>query len=572
MINRDLAKIFQEWAAILDMQEIPFKPRAYERAAFSIQESEESVEEIYKKSGLKALEGIPGVGASIAEKIEEFIKTGHIKEFEKLKEKFPMDITGLMRVEGLGPKAIYKLYEELHIKNIAGLEAAAKHGRIRNLPGFGEKSEEKILKHIGFLEKSNGRFLLSRVLPLARKFSEKIRKIKGVKKVEYAGSLRRMQETIGDLDLLVISTAPEKVMEYFASLPEVEEVIARGETKTSVRLDIGMNADVRVLPPESFGAAWQYFTGDKYHNVSLREIAIKKGYKLNEYGLFKGEKIIAAENEEDIYKALDMEWIPPEIRNNNGEIEAAIENKLPRLVEYGDLRGDLQVQTDWSDGENSIKEMAETAKKSGLKYVLITDHTKSLGVAGGLNEKEIGKQMEEIDRVQKEISGIKILKGAEVNILKDGTLDIADETLAKLDIVGIAVHSLFSMTEKDMTARVIRAMENPNADILFHPTGRIIQKREPYKIDMDAIIETAKKTKTVLEIDAYPDRLDLKDEHIRKAVAYGVKLSIDSDTHDGKHFNVLEYGIGQARRGWAEKKDIVNAHDWKEMLKMLKSN
>jgi DNA polymerase (family 10) len=369
-------------------------------------------------------------------------------------------------------------------------------------------------------------------------------------------------------------------MDFFVSMPEVVKVIGQGPTKTTVRLKNGMNADVRVLPPESFGAALQYFTGDKYHNIKLREIAIKKGYKLNEYGLFKAksekrkvksrEIMVAGKTEEEIYEKLGMEWMEPELRTASGEIEAAQEGKLPKLIGYYDLKGDLQTQTDWTDGANSIKEMAEAAKKHGLEYIAITDHTASLAMTGGSDEKKLLRQMDEIDRVQKQVSAIKILKGAEVNIMKDGTLDISDGVLSKLDVVGASVHSNFNMTEPDMTARIRRAMEDPNVDIIFHPTGRVIKKREPYKVDMEEIMKTAKRTGTVLEIDAYPDRLDLKDEYIRKAVELGVKLSIDSDAHHVSHFAYLEYGIAQARRGWAEKKDAINTRSWEEMLKLLK--
>jgi len=359
-------------------------------------------------------------------------------------------------------------------------------------------------------------------------------------------------------------------------MPEVQEVIAKGLTKTSVRLKIGMDADLRVVPPESFGAALQYFIGDKYHNIAVREIAIKKGYKLSEYGLFKESGIMshelktAGKTEKEIYAKLGMQWMPPELRTNHGEIEAALQNKLPNLIGYADLKGDLQVQTDWTDGENSIKEMAEAAKKRGLEYICVTDHTAALAMTGGNDEKRLLKQMAEIDRVQKEVPGIKILKGAEVDIHKDGTLDIDDETLAKLDVVGISVHSNFKMNQKDMTKRITRAMENHNADILFHPTGRLVQKREAYKVDMAEIIKTAQKTGTVLEANAYPDRLDLKDEYIRQAVKLGVKISIDSDAHSTNHFQFLEYGIGQARRGWAEAKDVINTRSWEEMLKLFK--
>ncbi len=563
-------KILYEMAVLLEIKEVAFKPQAYERAAYSIESFGEDVAEIYKKGGLKALEDIPGVGQGIAERIEEYIKTGRIADYEKLKKEFPVDISGLMEIEGVGPKMVKKLYQELGIKNASELEMAAKAGKLEKLEGLGEKSEERILKSISFLRQSQGRFVLGFILPTVRKIVDSLRALPEVKRAEFAGSIRRMQETVGDLDILVISNKPSKVMDFFMKMPEVQEIIAKGQTKTSVRLNIGMDADVRVLPPESFGAALQYFTGDKYHNIALREIAIKKGYKLNEYGLFKGEKLIAGKTEEEIYKKLGMELMEPELRTNHGEIEAALTGKLPKLIGYDDLKGDLQVQTDWTDGENSIKEMAEAAKKQGLEYILITDHTKSLAMTGGLDEKKLMKQMVEIDKVQKQVSGIKILKGSEVNINKDGTLDIDEETLAKLDVVGAAVHSNFNMPEADMTARIIRAMENPNVDILFHPTGRIIKRREPYKLDMDKVIKAAKRTKTVLEIDAFPDRLDLKDEHARKAVGDGVKLAIDSDAHSAGHFKFLEFGIAQARRGWAEKKDVINTRPWEEMLRSLK--
>jgi DNA polymerase (family 10) len=570
MSNQELAKILSEMAALLEIKEVPFKPQAYERAAYSIESLGEDVEEIYKKGGLKALEEIPGVGKGIAERIEEYIKTGHISDYEKLKKQFPIDIAGLMEIEGVGPKMIKKLYQKLKIRNREELEEAAKAGKLRKLEGLGEKSEQKILKGISFLRQSQGRFILGFVMPTVRKILDSLRALPEVKRAEFAGSIRRMQETVGDLDILVISNQPSKVMDFFVKMPEVQDVIIKGPTRTSVRLKIGMDADLRVLPPESFGAALQYFTGDKYHNIALREIAIKKGYKLNEYGLFKGKKLIAGRTEEEIYEKLGMKWMEPEIRTNHGEIEAAIAGKLPKLIGYDELEGDLQIQTNWTDGENSIREMAEAAKKLGLKYIAITDHTKSLAMTGGLDERKLLEQMAEIDKVQKQVSGIKILKGSEVNILKDGTLDISDEVLAKLDIVGAAVHSNFNMSEADMTARIIRAMENPNVDIIFHPTGRVIKKREPYKIDIDKIIKAAKRTKTVLEIDAYPDRLDLKDEHVRKAVEEGVKLSIDSDSHSVNHIKFLEFGIAQARRGWASRDDVINTRDWKSMLKLLK--
>jgi DNA polymerase (family 10) len=391
-----------------------------------------------------------------------------------------------------------------------------------------------------------------------------------VREVEIAGSIRRRKETVGDADLLVISHRPEKVMAFFVAMPEVAHVYGQGATKTMVRLENGMDMDLRVVPQGSFGAAFNYFTGSQAHNVALRRIAQDQGLKLNEYGLFKGDKKIVGKTEEEIYSALGLIYIPPEIREDGGEIEAAKAGQLPDLIERGDLRGDLQIQTTWTDGANSIEEMADEARRLGLEYIAITDHTKSLAMTGGSDEKKLLQQMAEIDRLNRKLQGITLLKGAEVNINKDGTLDIANEVLAKLDVVGIAVHSHFNLSRKQMTARIKRAMANPHADILFHPTGRVIHKREPYDVDMDEIIATAKKTGTVLEIDAYPDRLDLKDEYIRKAVKAGVELAIDSDAHSAHHIRFLDFGIDQARRGWAEKKDVINTRPVKEFLRSLK--
>jgi DNA polymerase (family 10) len=428
--------------------------------------------------------------------------------------------------------------------------------------------------------------VLGFVLPQIRVIERRLKELDGVEHAIIAGSVRRWKETIGDLDILVtikkgrdatIESAVEKVMQFFISMPEVINVYAHGKTKSAVRLKIGggMDADLRVVSSESFGAALNYFTGSKDHNIALREIAIKKGYKLNEYGLFKvkgkSEVMVAGKTEEEIYEALGLRYIEPELRENTGEIEAARENRLPKLVGYNDIRGDLQIQTNWTDGANSIKEMALEARKFGYEYIAITDHTKALAMTGGSDEKKLLKQMAEIDKLNKEFGGKpKILKGAEVNILKDGKLDIRDEVLSKLDVVGVAVHSHFNMTKKDMTERIKKAISNPNVDILFHPTGRIINQRPAYEVDIEEVLRHAKKTGTVVEIDAYPDRLDLKDEHIRKAVELGVKLVIDTDAHATGHLHYMELGIAQARRGWAEKKDIINTRPLNEILRLLK--
>ena len=592
MKNQELAKILSEISIFLEMEGVEFKPRAYEKAAHSIEALEEDVADVYRKGGRKALEEIPGVGASIAEKIEEYINTGRIKEHEKLKKRTPVDIEGLTAVEGVGPKMTKTLYQKLKIRNVGDLEKAAKLGKIRRLEHFGEKTEQNILRGIEFLKKSGGRFILGFVLPEIRQMAAMLEKLPEVEKLEIAGSIRRRKETVGDADILAVSSKPGKVMDYFVNLPPVMSVYAKGETKSAVKLKNGMDCDLRVVPAESFGAALQYFTGNKDHNIRLRIMAEKRGWKLNEYGIYKkiqnskfkiqneNSKFkidknkkwvqIAGKTEEEIYKILGLDYIEPEMRENWGELELARKHQLPEIIGYGDLQGDLQIQTDWTDGQNSIEEMAAEAKKLGLKYIAITDHTKTLAMTGGSDEKKLARQMAEIDKINKKISGVKILKGAEVNILKDGSLDINDETLAKLDVCGAAVHSHFNMPKEEMTRRICRAMENPHVDIIFHPTGRVIQKREAYELDMDKIIKCAKKTGTVLEVDAYPDRLDLKDEHIKKAVEAGVKLAIDSDAHDVNHIHFLEHGIAQARRGWAKKSDVVNAWPLPKMKNMLK--
>lgn len=569
--NQEIARLLAEIGEYLEMQDVPFKPRAYERAAQAIEGLGERVADIYRRGGIRAVMAIPGVGESIAEKIEEYLTTGRIKYHAQLRQKTPVELAELSRVEGLGPKSIKKLYQRLGIKNLADLEEAARRGKIRGLPGFGIKSEENILKSIEFLRKSGGRWLLGFVEPEIQQMEEELRHLPGVEKVIIAGSFRRRKETIGDVDILAVSKKPRVIMDYFVKMPRVVRVYAHGETKSAIKIASGLDVDLRVVPAPSYGAALNYFTGSKEHNVALRQIAMQKGYKLNEYGLFRGRRQIAGRTEEDLYAALGMDYIPPEMRENVGEIELAKKHALPRLIGYSDLKGDLQVQTDWSDGSASIEEMAKAAEARGLKYIAITDHTRRLAMARGLDEKRILKQMGEIDRLNRKFAGkIKILKGSECDILKDGSLDLPDDILAKLDVVGASVHSYFNLPQKEQTERIKRAMANPQVDIIFHPTGRVIERRPAYEVDMAELIQTAKKTGTLMEIDAYPDRLDLKDEHIRECVAAGVKLVIDSDAHAPAHFDYLKYGIAQARRGWAEKKDIANSWPLPQMLKMLK--
>jgi DNA polymerase (family X) len=571
MKNHEVARILRNISILLDMDSVPFKPRAYEKAALTIEALEDDVEQIYKSGGVKALKAIPGVGESIAEKIEELVKTGKLAYYEDLQGKAPVDLESLTRIEGLGPKTIKTLWEKLQIKNIDELEKAALANKISQLPGFKKKSEENILKGIEFAKKNKGRFILGFTLPLIRDIERRLKAVPEVKRAVAAGSVRRMKETIGDVDFLILSDDPDKVTKYFVSMPEVVQIIEKGKTKSAVKLNTGMNADIRILPEESFGAALQYFTGNKPHNIELRKIAISRGWKLNEYGIFQKKKQIAGRTEEEVYEKLGLKWIPPELRENTGEIAATKKGKLPNLVELKDLKGDLQVHSNWTDGQNSIREMAEQAKKNGLEYIVISDHSKYLAMTGGLDEKQLLKQAREILQVNKQVKDITVLQGVELNILKDGSLDVPDDALKKLDIASAAVHSHFDMGKEEMTKRVLKAVENPTVDILLHPTAREIRRREPIQLDLEKIIQAAKDNGTILDIDSYPDRLDLKDEHVKKTVEIGAKLGISSDSHSTAHLHYLELGVAQARRGWATAKDIVNTRSLEQFRKLLKS-
>jgi DNA polymerase (family 10) len=570
MKNHEIVRILKNISILLYMDDIQFKPRAYEKAALTIEALEEDLEKTYAEGGVKALKQIPGVGERIAEKIEELIKTGKLEFYEELHKKVPVDLENLTAIEGLGPKTIKILWQKLKVSNIYELEKAARTHKISQLPGFKKKTEENIMKGIEFFKKSSGRFILGFTLPLIRSIEERLKAFPDVKKAVAAGSVRRMKETIGDVDFLILSDNPQKVFDYFVAMPEVIQIMEKGKTKSSVKLNTGMNADIRILPEESFGAALQYFTGNKLHNIELRKIAINKGWKLNEYGIFQKKEQIAGRTEEEVYEKLGLQWIPPEMRENTGEIKAAEKEKLPNLIGYKDLKGDLQIHSNWTDGQNSIREMAEQAKKNNLEYIVISDHSRYLAMTGGLDEKGLAKQAEEIQQVNKQVKDVTILQGVELNILIVGQLDISNTVLKKLDIASAAIHSHFKMNRKEMTERVLKAIENPNVDILVHPTGRIIQKREPIQLDIEKVIQAAKDNGTILDIDSYPDRIDLKDDHIKKAVQSKAKLGISSDSHSTTHMHYLELGIAQARRGWATAKDIVNTRKLEEFRKVLK--
>jgi len=574
MKNRELSKIFYEISEFLEVDGVPFKPYAYQKAALSLENLKDDVFDIYKKGGSKALQEISGVGENIANHIEEYLKTGKIKIYDQYKKRLPLKIDELTRVEGLGPKKIKILYQKLGIKNLKDLERAIKTHKIAPLFGFGEKTEQNILQGIEFQKQNKGRFLLGQILPVAEDILENLKKLKEVEKISIAGSLRRKKETIGDVDILVVSKNPQKVMDYFASLPSVKKIWAKGKTKTSVHTKDDFDIDLRVVPEKSYGSALQYFTGSKDHNIVTRKIAIEKGLKLSEYGLFRGLKMIAGKTEEEVYNALGLPYIEPELRENEGEIEAGLNKKLPTVIELKDIKGDLHCHSNWDGGENSIEEMANEAIKRGYEYIGISDHTKFLRIENGLDEKKLLKQSEEIKKLNSKFkiqnSGFRILHGCETNILNNGEVDIKNEVLEKLDYVIAGIHSNLKMPKSEMTKRLISAMKNPNIDIISHPTGRLIDRREEYQLDFDKILEVAKQTKTILEINSAPERLDLRDLYIRRAKEVGIKMIINTDSHQANQLDLMKYGVFQARRGWAEKEDIINTNSVEGIKKYFK--
>ena len=562
MKNLEIAKILFEIADMLELQGVQFKPRAYQNAARTVESLSESIEDVYKRGELT---GLPGVGEHIAKKIEELINTGKLKYYHELKKKLPIDVEQLGRVSGMGPKRIKLLYEQLGVKNLNDLKKAAQQHKIRDISGLGEKVEADILKGIGFAETKTSRFLLGYVMPLAEEIKTQLEKLNEVNKVEIAGSYRRRKETIGDIDILAVSSKPQNVMNYFVHMKEVSSVLAHGQTKSSVRLHNGLQIDLRVVAENEFGSALQYFTGSKAHNVELRKIALKKGFTLNEYGLFtlKRKRWIAGKTEKDIYTKLGKVCVPPEMRENMGELE--LKNALS-LIAYGDAQGDFQVHTTWSDGGNSVEEMARAAQALGWKFISITDHVGQVGITNPLNEKRLEKQALEIKKLNKKL-GIRIFHGAEVDILKDGKLALSKEWQKKLDVVLASVHLATKIGEKEMTTRICSALENDRVHILGHPTGRLLEKREGYAIHLDKVFECARKNDVFLDIDCHPERMDLSGEKVKAAKGCRFALSTDSHSADGLHH--LWLGEAIARRGWLEAKDVLNTYPLKEIEKKL---
>ncbi len=565
MKNKELTDLFEKMADILEFKgENPFKISAYRKASRILGDLTQDIEEITEKGELKK---IPGIGEGMAQKIEEYLKTGKVSKFEEIRRGVSDELIAIMDIPGMGPKTLAMLHKEKGINNFSQLEKALSDGALLGLFGMGEKKVENIKRGIQLLKQSKGRMNLGVAFPAARRIVDTLRQKTGSKKIEWAGSLRRMKENIGDIDILATGPDKEKILQVFTHLPEVKEVLASGETKASVIVEGGTQIDLRVVEEDSYGAALQYFTGSKGHNIHLRGIAKAKGIKINEYGAFKGEKKIAGKEEKDIYRSLEMDWIEPELREDRGEIEGAQKGRLPKLLQESEIKGDLHVHSKWSDGVFSIEEMAKAAQKRGYQYVAICDHSKSLKIAHGLDESRLIKQIEEIDSINEKFEGFQILKGTEVDILSDGRLDFSEEILEKLDFVVAAIHSGFKQDRGKMTKRIIQALENPHIHILAHPSGRLLGARDPYEVEMDELMEAAKKYGKALEINAYFERLDLDDIHCRKAKEMGIRVGIGTDAHHLDQMWMMSLGVAVARRGWLEAKDVLNTLSLKEILK-----
>jgi len=569
LINKQVAQLLNEIADLLEVQGDRFRPRAYRRAARQIETLSEDIQEIYEKGGI---ENIPWVGSGIAKKVIEFLSTGKLEYLNELRREVDPGLSEIMEIEGIGPKTALLLHEKLNINTIDGLEEAAKDGRLRDIKGLGKKTEENILKGIETHRKYGKRFLLGFILPIALRIEDLLKNVEGVGRVSLAGSIRRRKDSIGDIDVLATSSNPHMVMNAFTSMPPVIRILAKGETRSSVVLEGGAQVDLRVVDEKSFGSALQYFTGSKEHNITLRGIAVKRGWKLSEYSLEDREsgKKIAGETEASIYNALGMSFIPPELRENRGEIPSAMANRIPNLVEHEEVRGDLHVHTKWSDGSATIKEMAESAKALGLNYIAICDHSPSLKIARGLSPDDLKKQNKEIERVNREIEDFRVLAGIEVDIKSDGSLDSRNETLKDLDFVVASVHTGFKISGEQMTDRIISAIHNDYVDVLGHPTGRLIQQREPYDVDLNKVFVEATHLGVLMEINSFPSRLDLSDVNSRMARDMGVIMCIGSDAHSVDQLEYLELGVATARRGWLERNDIINCLPLHELQRRLR--
>ncbi len=567
--NSEIAQVFKKIADILEINnENPFRIRAYRRAAQNVENLTEDLSVLVAQERLN----VPGVGQDLAGKIKEMVNTGSLEYFEKIKKTIPAGLFEMMDIPGLGPKTVRSLYDKLKIDSIRKLERAARNHKIRGLFGFKEKTEENILRGIELIKQGRARMFLFTAMNIAEKIVGSLKKLKVVKNIAVAGSLRRREETVGDIDILVTSTHPEKVIAVFTSLADVEETLAKGPTKASIYTKGRVQVDLRVVSPDSFGAALCYFTGSKAHNIRIRDLAKKSGLKINEYGVFneRTDKKIAGKTEKDIYKALKLPFIAPEIRQDTGEIEAAKIHNLPRLVRPEDIKADLHVHSNWSDGAHPIEGIAKAAQAQGHRYMVISDHSQSLGIARGLTPLRLKKQIAEIKTLNKKFKNFRILCGAEVDIKSDGRLDFDNEMLKKLDVVLAAIHSGFKQSKEQLTQRLIKAMQNKYVNIIVHPFGRLISERAAYELDFEEILKVAKKTNTALEINCYFKRLDLDFKYVRRAKETGVLLAIGTDSHILEQLKMIELGVSVARRGWLQKKDLLNSLSCGEFLKRIR--
>lgn len=571
MNNKQVSSQLNQLADLMELKgENPFKVNAYRKAARAVENSRQALDELEKGP-----EELPGVGKGTAAAIQEIMNTGTLEALQNLLEELPTGLPELMKIPGLGPKSIHVLYRDLGVKNMEELENVLTEGEVRKLPGFGEKKEKKILEGILRMKERPARFLLIHALPVAETLEKRLMEHPDVQRVKPAGSLRRMKETVKDIDLVVATERPTAVGEWIVSMPEVKEVINHGETKVSVVVGMGIDiqVDFRLVEPCHFITALLHFTGSTEHNVRIRQRAKEFGWKVNEYGIVdsENERELTFTEEEEVYQQLQCPFVIPELREDRGEMDVPGE-RLPQVLQEGDIRGDLHMHTRWSDGSASVKEMALAAQKRGYEYIAITDHSKSLKVAGGLTEDDLKRQREEIDAVNEELDGITVLAGIEMDILPDGRLDFSDQVLSELDLVIASVHSSFRQSRDRMTRRILNAIENPFVHIIAHPTGRLINRRDPYEVDLDRIFEAAAETKTILELNANPNRLDLSDVNLKKAKeAYGIHFSINTDAHAPEMFSFIRLGISTARRGWLEPEDVVNTYSLEALRKRLKA-
>jgi DNA polymerase (family 10) len=567
--NIEIAAKFNQIADLLEIQgENPFRIRAYRNAARELESLPQEITDMIQQG--VDLTTLPTIGDDLAKKIEVMVKTGEIPYLKKLETQVPLVLSELLKVEGLGPKRVKTLFQKLNVQNADDLRKVIESGKLRTIKGFGEKLEQKISAGMLHVQEYSKRTRLSDAFPIVESFIKYFKKLKEVKQVECAGSFRRRRETVGDLDILISSNQAEKIITHFVNYEEVDEILSQGDTRSSVRLHSGIQVDLRVVDEASYGAALLYFTGSKAHNIAIRKMAVKMRLKINEYGIYRGEEQLAGKTEKDVYKQIGLAYIEPEMREDRGEIVLAQKNELPKLITLNDIKGDLHCHTTASDGDASIEQMVEKAQALNYEYIALTEHSKSLTIAHGLDEKRLLQQLELIDKLNAKLKKFVILKSMEVDILEDGTLDLSEDVLKQLDLTVCAVHSKFNLSERKQTERILRAMDNPYFNIFAHPTGRLINKRQPYAIDLDKIMQAAKERGCVLELNAQPERMELDDVHCLQAKNRGVKIVISTDSHSTSQLDNMKFGVFQARRGWLEAKDVINTHSLKELQRLLK--